>query len=151
MITTELRSGIGQQFHFHSFEGQDLHSLDFRNCVFLNCSFKDCNLENADCSRSNFSGSDFTGAVLRYTNFAHSKLYNIKFFPKDAYGVIFSLECDTFKGMKISKQWWYGYKYFSQIMIPELDKGSDPRDADIAAMGSEKYRALCSMFERRQL
>jgi len=151
MITTQLKSGMKQQFHFHSFEGQDLHGLDLSNSVFLHCSFKDCNLENANCSRGNFSGSDFTGAILRYTNFAHSKLYDIMFYPKDAYGVIFSLECETFKGMKISRQWWYSYKYFSMIMKPELDHGNDPRDADIVAMGSDKYRALCSMFERRQL
>jgi hypothetical protein len=149
MVTTKLRSGTKQKFSFTNFEGQDLHGFDLSRSEFLYCNFTDCNLEEADCSFGNFSGSDFTGANLKYTNFARSNLQNINFYPRDAYGIIFSLECNTFKGMKISKLWWYGYKYFSLIMLPEKDKGSDPRDADIVAMGSERYRSLCMMFERR--
>jgi hypothetical protein len=106
-------------------------------------------MEEANCSFSIFSGSNFTGANLRYTNFARSNLQNVIFHPVDAYGVIFSMDCQTFKGMIISRLWWYSYKYFSLIQVPETEGGIDPRDADIAAMGSERYRRLCKMFESR--
>lgn len=139
----------GREFAFESFEGQDLHKENLSCSTFINCSFVDCNLEDANCSHSKFLSCDFTGTILRYTNFARSALTDSKFYPKDAYGVIFSLECKTFKGLRISKLWWFGYKYFSLIMEPEKDGGKDPRDADIGAMGSDRYVKLCTMFERR--
>lgn len=139
----------GVEFKFHSFEGKDLSKQNLSNSKFIHCNFKDCNLFEADCSKSDFTGSDFTGANLRYTNFARSHLNAIKFYPKDAYGVIFSLDCDTFKNMNISKLWWFSYVYFALIMLPELDSGKDLRDIVIGALGIERYTRLCAMFRTR--
>lgn len=139
----------GKKFSFVSFVGQDLSKQDLSHSQFIHCDFTDCNLEEADCSWSMFNGSNFTGAILRYTNFARSNLNDIKFYPKDAYGVIFSLECKTFKDMHISRNWWYGYIYFALTMDPERENGKDPRDGVIVSMGSDRYRRLCAMYQNR--
>lgn len=137
------------KFSFKSFEGQDLSRQDLSHSEYIHCNFTDCNLEEADCSFGNFTGSDFTGANLRYTNFARSKLHDAVMHPKDMYGVIFSMECSTFKGMKLSKLWWHAFLSFSLQQTPEFEHGKDPRDAIIASLGSERYRSLCAIMERR--
>ena len=138
-----------KEFSFKSFVDSDLRKANLSRSKFIHCDFTNANLEEADCSYSWFGGSDFTNANLRYTNFARSDLQGIKFFPRDAYGIIFSLECTTFKNMKISRQWWYCYKFFALMMLPEKDKTVDPRDADILSMGDVRYRKLTALFRSR--
>lgn len=138
-----------KQFSFKSFEGQDLRKENLSGNSYIRCNFTDCNLEEVDCSKSVFTGSDFTGANLRYTNFARSNMQDTIMYPKDMYGVIFSMECSTFKGMKLSKLWWHMFLGFSLQQIPEIENSKDPRDPIIASLGSERYRGLCTLMERR--
>lgn len=134
---------------FQSFKGKNFSKQDLSHSSFIRCDFTDCNLEEANCSYSVFTGSNFTDANLRYTNFARSNLQDTIMYPKDMYGVIFSMECSTFKGMKLSKLWWHTYLAFSLQQVPELENGKDPRDGIIVSLGSERYRSLCTMMERR--
>lgn len=136
-------------YSFKSFVDQDLSHQDLSHSQFIQCDFTGANLEEANCSFSAFNGSNFTDANLRYTNFARSNLTGITFYPRDAYGVIFSLECTTFKDFKLSRLWWYSYIFFGLMQIPETEGGIDPRDGIIAHIGATRYKKLCTMFERR--
>jgi hypothetical protein len=59
------------------------------------------------------------------------------------------MECNTFKGMKVSRQWWYCFMHFGMLMEPEKEKGKDPRDLAIELFGKERYLRLSRMFARR--
>lgn len=138
-----------KEFAWHDFSGQDLTKNNLSYSKFIRCNFDRCNLEKVDCTHSIFSGSSFKDTNCRFTDFAHSDMQDTFFYPKDAYGVTFTMNCKTFKGMRMSKLWWFCFHYFTLMAIPELDKGKDPRDKVILALGEERYRRLSQLFARR--
>jgi hypothetical protein len=133
-----------------SFKGQDLHGQDLSNSVFTACDFDDADLTDANCEHTDFTGSRMRHTKCTRTNFKDAKLAVI-FHPSDCLGMTLTLNCKTFMGMKISKQWWYGWLYFAMEMAPELDKSSDLRDKLRALIGVERFFRMKEMFRSRQL
>lgn len=137
-------------FHRHSFEGQDLTHADMRKSKFFYCNFDGANLEYADADGASFSGSTFRNTNCRCTNFRNADLQLTIFEPRDAYGMTITLACNTFKGMKISRLWWFCYLYFATLMNPELElNNKDPKDGLLVLFGEKRYTRLRRMFEVR--
>ncbi len=139
-----------KKFFSKDFSNQDLSGQDLSHSEFTCCNFRDTNLSNANCSYSDFTGSVLDRTKCTHTNFMKSRLACV-FKPSDAYGMTLTLECSTFKGMIISKLWWYGYVYFAMLMKPEQDNGVDLHDKIIQAFGTERYLKIKSLFARREI
>lgn len=139
-----------KKFLQKDFKGLDLSGQDLSHSEFILCNFEDTNLSNADCSHSVFTGSKLKNTKCTHTNFMKSRL-DCYFHPSDAYGMTLTLECRTFKGMVISRLWWYGYVYFAMLMLPEKDKGKDLHDAIIQAFGTERYLKIKALFAAREI
>lgn len=139
-----------QKFFRKDFKGQDLSGADLSYSEFTCCNFRDANLSNANCSYSDFTGSILVNTKCTHTNFMKSKLA-CAFQPSDAFGMTLTLECRTFKGMVISKMWWFGYIYFAMLMKPEEENGKDLRDKIIEAIGTERYLKLHRLFSSREI
>lgn len=135
------------------YSGKDLSGdkAKLNNSTFICCNFNNTNLRYTDCSNSKFYGCTFIGTDCNHTNFANSIIGSV-FKPKDALGMIVSLECKTFRGMRVSPLWWYCFQQFSLLMDVEKEKdGTDPKDKLIQALGIQRYLALKNMFREREI
>ena len=140
-----------QTFRNVDYSGQDLTGVSMHHSTFSCCNFNDAILNEADCSHSKFSGSTMVGTKCRNTNFANASL-NCIFKPDDAYGMIISLKCSTFRGMITSALWFYCLQQFSLLMVVEKEAdGTDPQASLIASLGVAKYLALKRTFREREL
>lgn len=139
-----------QQFFAKDFSGMDLRGVPMHHSRFNLCKFRDTDIRGNDCTHSDFSGSDLTNVNCNGTDFAHTIL-GCRFFPKDAFGITITLECRTFRGMLVSKLWWFAWIYFALLMIPEKDKGTNLSDILIQALGCERYTRLKQLFANRQI
>src|ERR1700676_844502 len=102
-----VKSFYKQKLNFTDFSGQNLADADFRKAELIGCNFN-----NADLSYTNFEGANLRGATLIRsrcfrTNFKDACLMYAKFEPKDAFGVTFSFDCNTFTGLEFSELWWH--------------------------------------------
>jgi hypothetical protein len=140
----------GKRFNGRSFKGQKLAYRRMRGSVFLSCDFDDADLTKADCTNSDFTCSTFRNSVLYCCNFTNCRLAGTVFEPKDCFGMIVSLQCRTFDGMKVSPLWSFGWLAFFLQMNHSGAAAAMP-DEIIAAIGAEKYTKLMSMFSKRQL
>ena|SRR6201996_9868304 len=140
-----------KQFFRKDFSGQDLSEQNLSHSTFTCCNFNKANLTKANCSYSDFTASTMIGTKCTYTDFSHTKLACV-FRPMDAFGITWTMECRTFKGMTVNMLWWLCYIYFAIMMTPDKEKdGSDPRDKLITLMGKEKYLKLAAMFKAREI
>lgn len=148
MLDTKLHHS---KFFRKDFSGQDLSGQDLSHSEFTCCNFTDTNLSNANCSYSDFTGSLLERTKCTHTNFMKSKLA-CAFRPSDAYGMTLTLECSTFKGMVISRLWWFGYMYFGLLMKPVEDASKEDLHLKvIEALGKERYLKLNRLFSTREI
>lgn len=138
------------QIYNKDFRKQDLSNQDLSHSEFICCTFDDADLSNANASYSKFTAGSMVRTKCTNTNFANTRLAT-KFQPRDCYGMTLTLRCSTFKGMSISRMWWYGWLYFAMMMVPELENGKDPRDAVISAIGTKRYLQLKGLFQAREI
>lgn len=147
MVNITLSRGT----HFNKdFSKQDLSNWDLSHSEFICCTFDDADLSGVDASNSKFTAGSMMRTKCTNTNFANTRLAT-KFYPRDCYGMTLTLRCSTFKGMTISKMWWYGWLYFAMMMQPEQESGKDPRDAVISAIGPARYLKLKGLFQAREI
>lgn len=139
-----------QKFFSKDFSKQDLKNADLSNSEFICCNFNDADLSGANASHSKFVAGSMLRTKCTNTNFANTKLAT-KFYPRDAYGMTLTLSCSTFKGMSISRMWWYGWLYFALMMDPEKELNKDPRESLISAIGTERYLKLKNLFQAREI
>lgn len=134
------------------FSGQHLVHADLSYAVFRDCNFDGADLTQANCSYSDFTNSTFRNSVLYRTNFAETKLAGIVFEPKDCYGIIISMTCETFRGARFSQLWWYGLLMFTSMTEPAAKPVQEPlADRLKALIGAERYVKLKLMFQGREL
>lgn len=138
------------KFFSKDFSGQDLRDNNLSNSEFVCCNFNNADLSNVDCSHSKFIAGSMVDTKCTNTNFAQTRLAT-KFYPRDAYGMTLTLQCSTFKGMTISKMWWFGWLYFALMMVPEKERDVDLRDQVISAIGTKRYLQLQSLFRAREI
>lgn len=139
-----------QKFFRSDFSGKDLRNVPMHHSEFVCCNFDDANMTDVDASYSQFVAGTMRKTKCTRTNFANSVL-NILFEPSDAMGITLTLNCDTFKGMSVSKLWWFAWLYFAIQMKPESENEQDPREALKTVIGAERFAHLDNVFKRRQL
>jgi uncharacterized protein YjbI with pentapeptide repeats len=139
-----------QVFNFKDFSGQDLSGQDLSHSKFICCKFIKSDLTRSNCSHSDFTGSVLLDTKCTYTNFMNSILA-CTFKPRDAYGMTLTLSCKTFKGMLISRNWWYGFIFFALLMEPEKDKTLKLREGIINAIGKDRYERFKILFKNREI
>jgi hypothetical protein len=62
------------------------------------------------------------------------------------------MQCQTFKGMRVSQLWWMSFLIFASMMIPDKFPIEEPlADNLIVLIGAERYVKLRALFRRREL
>jgi len=140
-----VKSFYNQKLNFHNFSGQDLVDADFRKASLIGCNFND-----ADLSYTNFEGANLRHATLVRsrcfrTNFKDACLMDVDFSPKDAFGVTFSFDCNTFTGLKFSEMWWH--MILMSLLLSKPPKENMDLDL-IKAIGPERYAGLHQIVHR---
>jgi hypothetical protein len=132
------------------FSGQDLSGQDLSSTEFTCCNFTDTNLANADCSNCDFTGCILIRTNCNRTNFANSCLA-CHFEPSDSFGITWTLDCSTFRGMTTTKLWWFSNLYFSMLIKPTIDDKDDTLRPELEKVfGSTRLERLKDLFKRRQ-
>ena len=142
----------GVSFEGRDFSGQNLSEKNLSHSFFKRCSFDDANLTDAICEGSSFPGCTFRRSICYRTNFANAKLAGTVFAPRDCYGMTISLNCDTFRSMRVSQLWYCAWLLFATQM--EVTPGpikENLRDGVISVLGAERYVRLAKLFQRREL
>jgi uncharacterized protein YjbI with pentapeptide repeats len=142
----------GKKIYSADFSGQDLSRLKLRGSLFYNCNFDRADLTETDCIGSEFFGSSFVDSICYRTNFADAKLAGTNFQPRDCFGMIVSLNCKTFDGMRVSPLWFLGFLTFATLMNPVRFGTKDENLVDkliAEVFGAERYVKLQAMFGRR--
>lgn len=134
-----------QKFFNKDFSKQDLRKVSMHHSEFVCCKFDDADMSNVDASYSKFVGGSMRRTKCTHTNFARTEL-NTFFEPSDCFGITLTLSCATFKGMTISRIWWYAWLYFACQMRPSGPEDYRLQVKDI--IGKEKYARLESLFKR---
>ena len=145
-----LESGVkdfrGQKLPGADFSGRDLRKFDFRGASIVGASFV-----GSDCTYACFEGAncyatDWTDAKLYRASFRDADLSESVMFPKDLYGVTVSLQCKSFKGMKVAPGYWFGWLFYALLMKPP---SQDLEEKLIALMGLERYTVLREQYANR--
>lgn len=151
-IATEEKLS-GYVFNKRDFSGADLKEKCLKGSIFHDCNFDGADLSFADCSGCDFLGSTFRKTKCYKTNFKDSKLAATVFEPEDCFGMTITLQCSTFKNMRVSQLWWYGWLVFLSYMIPvskSVEEEESIKSILVSAMGVERYVRLRAMFQRRE-
>ncbi len=135
-----------------SFAGEDLKGRDMSFSVFENCNFDGADMTGANCEGAFFPGSTFRGTICTYTNFKDARLGGAIWDPKDAYGCVLTMSCDTFRATRMGQFPWFLFLMFATQMelLPGPVSGN-PKDALIAAIGAERYVKLSKLLARREI
>jgi hypothetical protein len=142
------------KFEKADFSGQDLRGVPMDHSFFICCNFDRANMNGVDCEHTNFSGSTFRDTDLGGANWKDCNLVGILFLPKDCYGITLTLQCQTFRGVRISQLWFFCWCIFASMMIAEpYPIISEPswNDKLIALIGAERYLKLKALFARREI
>ena len=142
-----------QRFYNEDFSNQDLSKLKLRGSLFHRCWGPPANMTEADCEGSDFLGSSFDDTNCYRTNFRDAKLAGTIFKPKDCFGMTITLQCRTFKDMRISKMWWLVWLMFASMMKPgtSIREEEELQNNLITAVGSEQYIRLRTLLAKREL
>jgi len=149
ILASGSKSFRGMKFNGHDFSNLNLQGADFRNASVPWCKFDHCNLKYANFEYANCFGSTFHEADLHRANFKNADTSACDMSSvKDLFGVTVTLECSSFKGLKLSPGWWYGWGFYMLLMEPPTKEAEDKL---IQFMGVERYRTLREQYARRRL
>lgn len=139
---------FGQDFSY-----QDLSKLRLRQSTFHRCNFDYANMTEADCEGSEFLGSTFRETNCYRTNFKDAKLAGTIFKPHDCFGMTLTLQCSTFKDIKISRLWWTVWLMFAGLMKPgdSVVEEEELQTSLVTAIGPERYIKMRSLLTKREL
>lgn len=130
------------------FSGKELRNADFRGASIPGANFKDCDLTYANFEGANCFGASFENANLHRANFKDANLSCSNMRAKDLFGVTITLECKSFRGIKILPGWWYGWLFYPLLMEP-ISKEAE--EGLISYMGSDRYQVLRSQYMNRNM
>ena len=138
---------VNQRLYKGDFAGQDLARADFRSSTLCEANFQGTNLRFARFDGANCYGANFDGADLYKTNFHQTVLAKCIFKPKEAFGVGFSMSCDTFENMQMSDIWFRKLLFLiSQINPDDMELKQKLIECVI---GIENYEAFQRTLKRR--
>ncbi|SRR6266436_5815532 len=139
----------GLKLHGADFSGMDLEKADFRSasCPYANFTDTNCrfiNLETANLTLTTWDGADLHRANMKDAILCDADMSKVK----DFFGVTVTMECRTWKGLKLSPGHWWGFLYYGLLMVPPSD---EVRDRLTVCMGEEVYRTLKELYSTRRM
>lgn len=139
----------GLKLHGADFSGMDLEKADFRSasCPYANFSNTNCrmiNAEGANFMMTTWKGSDLHRANLKDAQLCEADLRGVK----DFFGVTITLECRTWKGVKLDPGFWYGWLYYGLLMEPPTQEDGDKLRV---CLGPEHYKVLHDLYATRRM
>ena len=139
----------GLKLYEADFSGMNLEKADFRSA---RCPY--ANFENTNCRFINAEGADFTmskwkGANLHRANMKDAILCDADWRGvKDMFGITLTMECRTWKGLKLDSGFWYGFLFYGLLM--EAPTQEDKERLEVC-IGPEKYKILHDLYVTRQM
>jgi hypothetical protein len=142
-----------KKFFNQDFSEQDLSKLRMKQSTFHRCNFDRADMSETDCEGSEFLGSSFKDTNCYRTNFKDAKLAGTIFKPHDCFGMTLTLQCSTFKDLRISALWWYVWLMFAGLMKPGDSVVEEEKlQTDLVTMiGPERYVKLRATLTKREL
>lgn len=137
------------KLHGADFSGMDLEKADFRSasCAYANFTNTNCKMLNAE--GANLTLTQWSGSNLHRANLKDAITQGADFRGvKDFMGVTITLECRTWKDVKLDPGMWYGWLYYGLLMEP-------PTEADkeklLICLGPEHYKVLRELYANRRM
>jgi pentapeptide repeat protein len=148
------KSGRPANFRSLKLHGADFNGMNLEKADFRSASCPYANFTNTNCKFAQFEGAElmfskWNGANLHRTNFKDASLCDVDFRGvKDFFGATFTMECRSWKGMKVDSGFWNGFLFYGLLMEPPT-----PEDKDKLTLffGAEKYEVLKNLYTTRQM
>lgn len=140
-----------------SFRGLTLHGADFSDMVLERADFRGARIHYGKFKNCNLRMANFEGAGLTFTEWSGSDLHRVNLKDadlcdadmrgvKDFLGATITMECRTWKNVKLDRGFWYGWIYYALLMEPPTpEEGENLR----LFMGEEVYTTLKNLYTRR--
>ncbi len=148
VLRSDSKSFRGMKLQGYDFSGKNLQGADFRQASVAWCKFNKCNLRFANFEHANCYGANFDQADLHRANFKNADTSEAIMTASDMFGVTITLECSSFKGLKLSPGWWYGFIFYALLMEPP---SKEEEDRLIQFLGVKRYTTLREQYARRRL
>ena len=131
------------------FSGMDLEKADFRGarCPYANFTNTNCrftNFEGTNLMFTQWKGSDLHRANLKDAVLCDADMRGVK----DFFGVTMTMECRSWKGLKVDSGFWHGFLFYGLLMDPPT-----PEDKDklTTFFGADRYKVLRDLYAVRQV
>lgn len=131
------------------FSGLDLEKADFRGASCPYANFENCNCKMMNAEGANFTLTKWSGANLHRANFKDATLCDADWRGvKDLFGITLSMDCKTWKGLKLDPGYWYGFLFYGLLMEPPTEEAKDKLTA---FFGPERYNTLRDLYAVRRM
>ena len=137
------------KLHGADFSGMDLQKADFRSASCHYANFQDTN-----CAMANFEGaglilSQWKGANLHRVNFKDAIIQDADMRGvKDFFGTTITMECRSWKGLKLDPGNWYGFIFYALLMEPP---SKEEKEKLQLFFGAERFEVLKNLYANRQM
>ena len=144
----------GKKFRGLKLYGVDFSGLDLEKADFRSASCPYSNFDDTNCKFANFEGANLTLTKWKNSDLHRSNLKDAILCDadmtevKDFFGVTLTMDCKTWKGLKLSPGFWWGFLYYGLLMEPPSE---DARDRLTTAMGPEIYTTLKNLYATRRM
>jgi hypothetical protein len=142
-----------------NFRGLKLHDVDFSGMNLEKADFRQASCHYANFSNTNCKFANFEGAGLMFTKWQGANCHRMN--AKDAslcdadmrgvtdfFGMTLTMQCDSWKGLKVDTGFWYGFLFYGLLMDPPTE---EDRDKLQIFFGPEKYEVLRNLYAVRQM
>jgi len=139
----------GLKLHSADFSGMDLEKADFRSasCPYADFSNTNCKMINAE--GANFTMTKWDGSNLHRANLKDAILCDADMSKvKDFFGITVTMECRTWKGLKLAPGFWYGFLFYGLLMEPPTQ---EDRERLEICLGPERFKTLYNLYAVRQM
>jgi hypothetical protein len=135
--------------HDCDFTGMDLERADFRSARLPYSKFVNCNLRYANFEGSNVMFTTWKGADLHRSNFKDAIMSDADMRDvKDFFGATFTMNCNSWKNLKVSEGFWLGFLFYGLLMEPPSEEWKEKLQL---FFGPEKYSILKNLYMTRQM
>lgn len=139
----------GLKFPGIDFSGMDLSKADFRSASCPYANFDNCNCTMINAEGANFTMSKWNGANLHRANLKDATLCDADMSGvTDFFGATLTMECRTWKGLKLSPGFWYGFLFYGLLMKPPTEEAKEKLEL---FFGPEHYKTLYDLYVTRQM
>src|ERR1700734_2738795 len=154
IVNKARERGAPANFRSLNLHGCDLSNLDLEKADFRSASCHYVDFTNCSCKMANFEGAGlmFTkwkGSNCHRTNFKDASLCDADMRGvTDFFGATFTMECRSWKGLKIDPGFWYGFLFYGLLMVPPTEEAKEKLQI---FLGPEHFTVLRDLYLTRQV